>query len=112
MGSKRKRESSTVDSPKSIPTSTDCRPSLDLNSKSIKSDLANSKGDGDDAGGQKGPKVQYIAAEGSNSWSKSLGTSAPELMGLANYKILNAIMQNLSNILVKSLEYQKSMRIN
>lgn len=112
MGNKRKRESSTVDSPKSIPTSIESRPSLDLNSKSTKSDHANSKSDGGDDGGQKGPKVQYIAAEGSNSWSKSLGTSAPELLGLANYKILNAIMQNLLNILVKSSEYQKSMRIN
>ena len=78
MGNKRKRESSTVDSPKSIPTSTDCRPSLDLNSKSTKSNHANSKSEGDEAGGHKGPKVQYIAAEGSNSWSKSLGTSTPE----------------------------------
>jgi len=81
MGNKRKRESSTVDSPKSIPTSIESRPSLDLNSKSIKSDLADSKSEGDEAGGHKGPKVQYIAAEGSNSWSKSLGTSAPERLG-------------------------------
>jgi hypothetical protein len=73
MAGKRKRESSTIDSPKSIPTSTESRPSLDP--KSANSDHANSNDNGGNEEGHKGPKVQYIPAEGSNSWSKSLGTS-------------------------------------
>jgi hypothetical protein len=78
MAGKRKRESSTIESPKSIPTSTESRPIVDLNSKSTNSDHPNSKDDGE---GHKGPKVQYIAAEGSSSWSKSLGTSTAPCMG-------------------------------
>ena len=73
MSHKRKRESSTTDSPRTIPTSTGSRPSLDP--KSTNSDHTNSNDNGGDGEGHKGPKVQYIAAEGSNSWSKSLGTS-------------------------------------
>jgi hypothetical protein len=75
MAGKRKRESSTTDSLKTIPASTESRPTVELNSKSTNSDHANSKGNGDDDGGHKGPKVQYIASEGSKSWSKSLGMS-------------------------------------
>lgn len=75
MAVKRKRESSTSDSPKPISTSTESRPTLDLNSGSINTDDTKSKHGGSEGGGQKGPKIKYIAAEGSTSWSKSLGVS-------------------------------------
>ena len=79
MAGKRKRESSTIDSPNSIPTSTESRPSLDP--KSTNSDNVNSNDNGGDGEGHKGPRVQYVAAEESSSWSKSLGTSTAPCMG-------------------------------
>jgi hypothetical protein len=81
MSHKRKRESSTIDSPKSNPTSTESRPIVDLNPKSTNSDHTNGHDDGGNGEGHKGPKVQYIAAEGSSSWSKSLGMSTPQATG-------------------------------
>jgi hypothetical protein len=75
MAAKRKRESSAADSPNSTTASTQSRPTLNLNPKSNTADHGRDHVDnGNGDGGHKGPKVQYIAAEGSNTWSKSLGT--------------------------------------
>jgi hypothetical protein len=75
MAAKRKRESSAAEPPNSTTASTQGRPTLNLNPKSNTADHDRDHvNDGNGNVGHRGPKVQYIAAEGSNTWSKSLGT--------------------------------------
>ena len=95
MGSKRKRESSVAESPKSIPaSSTEAHPELGTRLKSSTSKHGGSDVEtGSRSAVKKGPEVQYIAAEASDSWSKRLGESAQIVVVTLTHQILNAIMR-------------------
>ena len=94
MGSKRKRESSVAESPKSIPASTEAHPELGTRLKSSTSRHGDSDVEtGSRSAVKKGPEVQYIAAEASDSWSKRLGESAQIVVVTLTHQILNAIMR-------------------
>jgi len=101
MAAKRKRESSAASTPATTGASVENSSGSDatLDRKGQSKDTEHGAEDG-----HKGPRVNYIAAEGPSSWTKSLGKSISRLIGHLAW-VVKLTTSDLDRDYAKSLKH-------